>query len=243
MEDAMNEAKPHLRWIRPPQQARSQETLGRILDAAEALVSEKGFGDTSVAEVARRAGSSVGAFYTRFRDKDGLLYALYERYLEQAMATADDALDPERWEGIGIARMLDSVVHFLVEIYRERAGLMRVFVVRNHTDAEFGARQERLSHYVSEKLTALLLARRDEIRHPNPSRAAAFGLTMCLSSIESTVLFGEVRSGTLLLSDRDLASELIRAFIAYLGIDPSQADFPRSELPGPGTGVFVKEPS
>ena len=62
-----------LRWIRPPQQARSQETLGRILDAAEALVAEKGFDDTPISEIVQRAGSSVGAFYTRFPAKDALL--------------------------------------------------------------------------------------------------------------------------------------------------------------------------
>ena len=45
-----------LRWVRPPRQERSQQTLHRILDAAEALVSDKGFEDTPVAEVVRRAG-------------------------------------------------------------------------------------------------------------------------------------------------------------------------------------------
>lgn len=207
-----------LRWIRPPQQARSQQTLDRILDAAEALVADKGFEDTSVAEVARRAGSSVGAFYARFRDKDGLLYALYERYLEQAVATADDALDPARWEGAGIPELLSSVIHFLVEIYRERSGLMRAFALRNYTDFEFRSRQERLSHYVSDKLTALLLARGDEIRHPDPEQAAAFSLTMAFATIESAVLFGETRSGVLVLSDETLASHLIRATLAYLGV-------------------------
>jgi len=214
----MPTSDPDLRWIRPPQQARSQRTLDRILDAAETLVADKGFEDTSVAEVARRAGSSVGAFYARFRDKDGLLYALYERYLEQAVATADDALDPMRWEGAGIADLLSSVVHFLVEIYREHDGLMRAFVLRNYTDFEFRTRQERLSHYVSEKLAALLLARQDEIRHPQPEQAAAFGLTMVFATIESAVLFGETRSGVLVLSDGTLADHLIRAYLAYLGV-------------------------
>ncbi len=217
----MTQTDRHLRWIRPPQQARSQETLERILDAAEALVSEKGFGDTSVAEVARRAGSSVGAFYTRFRDKDGLLYQLYDRYLGQAMATADDALEPDRWEGVAIPELLHSVVHFLVQIYRERAGLIRAFVLRNHTDPEFGARQERLSHNVSSKLAALLLARRDEIGHPDPQRAAEFGLNMIFATIESAVLFGETRSGAFTLSDAELADELVRAYLAYLGVDPT----------------------
>ena len=207
-----------LRWVRPPQQARSQDTLDRILDAAEVLVTEKGFADTTVAEVARRAGSSVGSFYTRFHDKDGLLYALYERYFEQATATADAALDPARWEGVGIAEILRAVTRFLVEIYRERAGLIRAFVQRNHSDATFQARQERLSHYVNEKLSALLLMRASEIAHVDPARAASFGLTFTVSTIESVVLFGELRSNVLALSDDELATELARAYLAYLGI-------------------------
>ncbi len=207
-----------LQWLRPPRQARSQETLERILDAAEALVAEKGFEDATVGEIVRRAGSSVGAFYNRFRDKDGLLYALYERYLEQATLTADDALDPERWEGASVAEILDEVVRFLVSIYRTHGGVLRVFVLRNHTDVEFRARQERLSHYVADKLVELLLARRDEITAPDPERAVGFGLTIAFSTIESAVLFGETRSGALSLSDDELAAELTRAYLAYLGV-------------------------
>ena len=206
-----------LRWIRPPQQARSQETLERLLDAAETLVAEKGFADTPVAEIARRAGSSVGAFYARFPDKDALLHALYERYYEQAIATADAALEPARWEGARIPEILASVVRFLVSIYREQNGLIRAFVVRNHTDAAFQARRQRLSHYVSERLSALLLERRAEIAHPDPERAAAFGLTLVFSTLESALLFGELRSGALVLSDDDVATELTRAYLSYLG--------------------------
>lgn len=211
-------ASPDLRWIRPPHQARSQETLERILDAAEALIADKGYEDATVQEIVRRAGSSVGAFYTRFRDKDGLLYAIYERYLEQAIATADDALEPTRWEGVAVPELLRSVVGFLVGVYRERSGLIRAFVLRNHMDAEFQARQERLSHYVHDKLVALLLARRDEIRHPDPEQAAGFGLTFVFSTIESAVLFGELRTVALAFSDHDLAAELSRAYLAYLGV-------------------------
>ena len=217
--DRPSRPTPALQWVRPPQQVRSQETLDRILDAAEALVAEKGFEDASVAEVARRAESSVGAFYARFHDKCGLLYALYDRYLEQAMATADVALDPARWDGTPIPELLRAVVRFLVEVYREREGLIRAFVLRNHSDHEFRARQERLSHHVNRGLSRLLLARAEEIKHPNPARAAAFGLTMTVSTIESAVLFGELRSGDLTLSDEELAAELARAFLAYLGVD------------------------
>ena len=206
-----------LRWVRPPQQARSQETLERILDAAEALVTEKGFADTPVAEVVRRADSSVGAFYARFRDKDALLHALYDRYIEQAMATADAALDPARWEGASIREILSAVVGFLVEIYREQRGLIRAFVIRDQVDPEFQARRERLSHHVNTRLSALLLARCDQIARPDPERATAFGLTLVFSTLESVMLFGEMRFGALSLSDEALACELTNAYLAYLG--------------------------
>ena len=218
MADRASRGHYDLQWVRPPRQARSQDTLERILDAAEALVAEKGFEDSTVAEVVRRADSSVGSFYTRFHDKDGLLYALYERYLEQATATADQALDPARWEGATIPEILGAVTRFLVSVYRDREGLIRAFVLRNHSDAEFRTRQERLSHYVSEKLSRLLLARAAEISHPSPPLAAPFGLAMVASAIESVVLFGELRSSDLALSDDELAAELTRAFLAYLGV-------------------------
>jgi AcrR family transcriptional regulator len=209
-----------LHWIRPPRQARSQETLDRILDAAETLVAEKGFEDSPVAEIVRRAGSSVGAFYARFHDKEGLLHALYERFYDEAVATTDATLAPERWEGAGAAELIEAVVPFLVSIFRERRGLMRAFVVRNHTHPEFQARQQRLSHYVIARLGALLLERREQLSHPDPERAARFGLMLVDSALESMILFGEMRSSLLTLSDKDLADELTRSTLAYLGTRP-----------------------
>lgn len=208
-----------LRWIRTPRQARSQQTLDRILDAAEALLAEKGFEDVKVADVVAHAGSSVGAFYARFHDKDGLLFALQQRWLEQAMATTDDALDPQRWADAGVAGILRSVVPFLVGVYRDHKGLMRAFVLRHYTDAGFREQRDRLSDYVADRLAALLLARRREIAHPDPERAARFGLGLVLDGIQSAVLFDETRNVP--LDDAGLAAELTRVYLAYLGVPPT----------------------
>jgi AcrR family transcriptional regulator len=212
-----------LRWVRPPQQARSRRTLDRILDAAEALVSEKGFEDATVAELVGRANASVGAFYSRFRDKDGLLHALYERHHQQAVATADDALDPARWEGAPTARILRAVIRFLARIYREQRGLMRAFALRVRQDPEFHLRSERLSRHVAERLAALLRPRLRELAHHDPERAIAFGLTVVASTLESAILFDELRALLQVPSDDDLAAELSTLYLAYLGIreDPS----------------------
>ncbi len=220
----MASPKPDLHWIRPPRQARSQETLDRILDAAEALVAEKGFEDSPVAEIVQRAESSVGAFYARFRDKEGLLHALYERYYDEAVATTDATLAPGRWEGAEASELIEAVIPFLVSIFRERRGLMRAFVVRNHTHPEFQARQQRLSHYVIARLSALLLARREQLSHPDPERATRFGFMLVFSALETMILFGEMRDSLLSLSDDSLAAELTRTTLAYLGVTPSNKE-------------------
>lgn len=211
-------SKSELRWVTPPQQARSQQTLDRILASAELLIAEKGFEDTPISEIVRHAGSSVGAFYARFEDKHALLHAISGRFVEQAMATADSALDPTRWSDAPIDEILRSVVRFLVSVYREQAGLLRAFVIRNHTDTEFRARQERLTLYVNRAVRELLLARRDEIGHPDPEGAVRFILMLIFGSLEYVMLFGDTRSGELTLSDDQYAGELANACLAYLAI-------------------------
>ncbi len=62
-----------LRTVAGPKQARSEDTLRRLLNAAEELIIEKGHRAVSIPEIARRAHSSVGGFYARFRDKTELL--------------------------------------------------------------------------------------------------------------------------------------------------------------------------
>lgn len=212
-------SKGELRWITPPQQARSQETLDRILAAAEDLIAEKGFEDTPISEIVRQAGSSVGAFYSRFEDKHALLHAISGRFVEQAMATADFVLDLERWRGAPIHEVLHSVVRFLVSVYREQGGLLRAFVIRNHTDPEFRARQERLTLYVHRGVCELLLARPGEIAHADPERAVRFVLTLIFGSLEYVILFGDMRSGELTLSDEQYSAELASACLAYLGAE------------------------
>ncbi len=203
-----------LEWVRPPQQARTRKTLTRLLDAAEALVAEKGFEDAGIAEIAQRAGSSVGGFYRRFRDKQGLLHALHERFCEEAKATADVALDPQRWADAPVAEIWDEFSAFLVRIYRDREGFFRAFLQCGISDPEVRERSNRLFEYLAERLAALLDGRR--VAHPEPRLGARFGLQVVLGTLNHVVL---IQPPTLGLHDDRLAHELSRVFLSYLGAD------------------------
>jgi AcrR family transcriptional regulator len=203
-----------LEWIRPPQQARTRQTLGKLLDAAEALVLEKGFDDAGIAEIAARAGSSVGGFYRRFHDKQGLLHAMHERFCDEARATADAALDAQRWAGSTTVEILPEFVEFLVRIFREREGLIRAFLMRGVSNQEVRERTQRLFDYIAGKLGFLLAERVEEIRHPNPALGAAFGLHVILGALDHSAL----GTTTFPLTDDRLAPQLSEVFLAYLGV-------------------------
>ena len=53
-----------------------------ILDAAEVLISERGFEDSSVGEIAERSQVGVATVYNYFGTKSDLLHSLLERYIE-----------------------------------------------------------------------------------------------------------------------------------------------------------------
>src|SRR5262245_12310227 len=121
---------PELEWVNPPQQARSQQTLERLLEAAEELLSERGPDGFTVQEVARRAGSSVGSFYSRFPDKEALLRCLFQRFYEQATATIDAALAPDRWQEVPARELIASAMAFLVRTCRDKRQLILALTVR-----------------------------------------------------------------------------------------------------------------
>lgn len=64
---------------RRPVQARSLDTVERILDAAASVLRDRGYHDCSTNRIADAAGVSKGSLYQYFADKDDVLTALAER--------------------------------------------------------------------------------------------------------------------------------------------------------------------
>lgn len=76
-------------------------TRSRILDAANSLIMESGYGGTTVDEVIAKAGVTKGAFFYHFKSKEDLAQSLVQRYADgdrvhldetfrQAEARSDD---------------------------------------------------------------------------------------------------------------------------------------------------------
>ncbi|WP_039798083.1 TetR/AcrR family transcriptional regulator [Nocardia araoensis] len=77
---------------------RAEERVQRFLDAAQAIITEKGSTDFTVQEVVDRSRQSLRSFYLQFDGKHELLLALFEdalsRTSDQLRAAADGRTDP-----------------------------------------------------------------------------------------------------------------------------------------------------
>jgi len=211
--------------FRPPQQTRSQETLDRILDAAERVLEEKSFTEATLAEIMERAGVTVGAFYRRFPDKDALLHLLDERFFQEMKQRADDLLDPEHWRGASVSEILTEFARTAVDVYAAKRGVARSVFLRARVDPVIQATGRQVNAHNIERLRTLLLdpSRRNEVTHPNPERAIALGFMMFFGALRETTVFGEVWPEHRQLIGENLGDEMAHLYLAYLGVRDEKA--------------------
>src|SRR5947209_2275795 len=70
-----------------------QEREALILKAAEDVLMEKGYHETSIDEIAARVGIAKGTVYLHFPSKEDLVVAIFERDMQQLLQSIDSTMD------------------------------------------------------------------------------------------------------------------------------------------------------
>lgn len=208
--------------VQQPQQDRSQATLDRLLDAAEALLGKKPFEEITVADIVRKARSSVGAFYARFADKDALLGPLYERYDDRLSKRLNTALTRKAKDSASLDDLASYTVGSLVNTYRTDRWLMRAlgFHSRMRPQSISSERRARRTE-LHQRLGQLFLKFPEHIHHPHPEWAVEFAIYFTAATARDKILFGEApHASATRVTDQQLTEELTRAFVAFLGAKP-----------------------
>lgn len=115
----------------PTKQARSERTRDRLLEAGQELLQTGGFDDVSIAQIARHAGCSVGAFYVRFRDKEAYFQFLLDGVIENIKLTVLDVLAPDKLAKQAGPDVVRYCVAHCIALNRQHEGLIRA--VQKHT--------------------------------------------------------------------------------------------------------------
>jgi AcrR family transcriptional regulator len=207
-----------------PQQARSRESLSKLLKATVEVLGQQGLVGTTIPRIAAHARLTPGAIYRRFRNKDVLLETAILRILEDQNKLLVLSLPVEAAGEIPFATLAEQVINSLVVSYRVNASLLRAVrqFLQEKEGSAFWKKASKLEMQTIEYLVDIFVRGRNEIKHEDPRAAAALGLMMVIGALwEVVVNSGDTKlwKGLLPKDDRTLKVELTRAFLHYLGAE------------------------
>jgi AcrR family transcriptional regulator len=97
-------------------QARSEETVGAILDGASALLGRVGYEEITTSRIAAEAGVSIGALYRFYNDKQEIFDAIAVRELAEFRAEIAEGMKARKWlfsPKRSLDKILDAYIAFL----------------------------------------------------------------------------------------------------------------------------------
>jgi AcrR family transcriptional regulator len=170
------------------------DSRGRLEQAALALIGERGFENTTVAEIAARAGLTERTFFRYFADKREVLFAggnALQELLVQAVADAPDSVAPID----AVAAALEAAGALLQE-RREYARERQTVIAANA-----GLRERELIKLASLASAIADALRRRGVRDPAASLTAEAGIAVFKIAVERWVEETEPRDLPQLVRD------------------------------------------
>ncbi|MFB3111024.1 MAG: TetR/AcrR family transcriptional regulator [Gemmatimonadales bacterium] len=191
--------------------------MDRILAAAEELIARGVFDRATISGLVKRADTSVGAFYSRFRDKKALESVIQERFVGRIEAEVAKLTDSARWLGQPFVTVVHGVVTGLVDLLRRERGGFRSLVCGSiGVGRSAAARARRIDQAIGQGVEGLFQGFAGEIIHPRPAVAVRIGLTMVVGAARERFAYGADDLLPERLDSGDLVAELAAAYLAYL---------------------------
>lgn len=207
--------------VKPARQARSVATHDAILEAAHASIREHGPDEFTLADVVERAGLTTGAIYSRFKDKDALLFALYEHLTARWTKSLERGYAAFGASRRALAEDLAALFAAQIKVRRQDWRLRNAFLARIVSRADFRGASARMIGASAELFADALKGRR-EFNHADIEdlrRRTGFVVVMAGASIERAIAMREARMAHGPRDDAALASMLATSAEAVLRAD------------------------
>lgn len=111
--------------IKPRVTARAEDTRRKIYEAAMEMFREKGFEETTMRDIAAKAGVALGGTYYYFSSKDAIVLAFYHEMQHSSTAGVNDALADKKKLKDRIRAVLDQRLKLLEPNRKFCAALFR----------------------------------------------------------------------------------------------------------------------
>jgi AcrR family transcriptional regulator len=166
------------------EQSRDQ-TRQRLLDAAQAIFTQKGFAAASVEDIAAAAGYTRGAFYSNFDSKSELFLELLKHDHSAMMVRLASLFDDGRTSR---ADMEARVLQYYSEVYRDNTCFLLWVEAKLHAsrDAKFRVRFNALMREMRESTADYIRAFSERVGTPltMPAEQMALGLIALCDGVQ-----------------------------------------------------------
>jgi AcrR family transcriptional regulator len=209
----LEDGDPEIGWTLPAYQERSRQQRDRLMKAGERVFAESGFWQAHVADIAKRAGCSVGSFYRRFQDKEAFFFALQSDMAAHAETNLIKFFaDP--------ACQTDSLLDVFRRLARNSAmkgieGYYRALFELSLRGRDVWPLMRRIEIIEAAQVVDLLRARGVDM-DPGKRDAAHLAIRMMHGQIVSNMLHGP---GPYSIDDPRLHEELALMVFRYLGLE------------------------
>ena len=208
-------------WAKPAYQQRSRQQRDRLLKAGERVFAEKGFWQAHVADIAKRAGCSVGSFYRRFEDKEAFFFSLQSDMAAHGEVNIARFFDDP-------ACLTDPLLQVFVRLVRNTARTMKGIEGYYRALFELSLRghdvwppMRRIEVLEAGRLVELLSQRGAAPDDPALMARTHLAIRMLHGQIISAMLHGP---GPFAVDDSRLHEELALMLHRYLGLEAAARD-------------------
>lgn len=204
--------------IKPPQQERSRKSLQKLLEAAREVISERGFGKSSISDITQRAGLTVGAFYQRFESKEAMLHALHEETVANDIKEMQERLDPDEWEGVTAQEILREIIENSLRISDRDSSFQKSCYQRALSDPTFAGREAEVRETMFNLAFPLVLSKLPNGRSVASRNRLKFCLMMIAAVVTDLDVASHIQMSNEPLSRKQISSELLRSTCLNLGL-------------------------
>jgi AcrR family transcriptional regulator len=177
-------------FVKPPRQGRSRASLARMLDAAEALMVDRGSDDFTLIEVGRDARVSIGSIYNRFASKEELLHAVHARAMARMAADQARITVDARSRSTTPMALVEALLENVAEFLKDYAPVMRPLMLRAASDVVVLRQGAAAYDGMVDSVAAEMLLHRSLIRRPDPEAAVRTLIRVAYAAFARELGFG-----------------------------------------------------
>jgi AcrR family transcriptional regulator len=202
--------------VTPTQQARSKATFRSLILAGMRIVEAKEFQAITIAEIARAADVSVGAFYDRFQNKDVFLMALQEIVAEDIETSVHAVTKGARFAAASEVDAVAILIKAWLKPIREHRGLIKATL--GYVSAQPGAWSplRRAGRRVADIFVGVLEPRLLALGRRAPEREIRYAMQFVFGTVVHSIM---IDPGPMTIDQDVMRASLVKHLARFLDLD------------------------